>query len=515
MSSESTYAGAYQKEELIEHCTYSTLFVGKKGDARQAVLVRHWLTAHAVTLREQTRMQTEVAALRAVRHPHLLPVLEVSATDQGIFLVSAWAPGGVLSTRLARHIAEPFPLDEALLLITQVGQALAVLHQQGIVHGNLNPHAIFFDTPGHAYLGECRLAGILACIPDYQPALDEGTPRCWYMAPEQFSGVSDASTDQYALGCLAYQLLSGRVPFAGSARATLRQKHLQDLPRPLSERHPALPAYLDQVVLKALAKQPAERYPDTQAFLDALGQSRRDALSAQKTGEQPVLDAVWTGAPGAQELPGTSYTQETPGADGKKVPTSSLPRQSGGTRSRPALPSPSWRGRLVLASAALIVLALFSLAGRGLVFPGAHTRQTTGQPTTTASQLAQTSTPGTGQTAAAVHGSPTLALDPTPFPGASPTATSVRVVPLLDCVMPAGGTAVAEFGYQNPNASAVTIPPGAQNMLTPANANGSAPTSFAPGFHHRVFQVSFFKHGSVSWSLNGMTVVAKSNSPQC
>lgn len=184
MSSELMYANTYQIEEIIEHSTYSTLFVGKKGDVRQAILVRHWLTAHTATLEEQERIQAEVAALRAVRHPHLLPVKEVCITGQGIFLVNADTPAGVLSTHLARHFARPLPLEEALSLITRLGQALAALHQQGIIHGNLSPHAIFFTRSGHAFLGECRLPGILSCIPDYQPALDEGTPWCWYMAPE-------------------------------------------------------------------------------------------------------------------------------------------------------------------------------------------------------------------------------------------------------------------------------------------------------------------------------------------
>lgn len=518
MPFELMYASAYQKEEIIEHSTYSTLFVGKKGGTRQTVLVRHWLTAHAATPEEQARIQTEVAARRAVRHPHLLPVLEASMTEQGIFLVSADAPAGVLSTRLAQHFAEPLPLDEALSLITQVGQALAALHQQGIVHGNLSPHAIFFATQRHASLGECRLPGILACIPDYQPALDEGTPRCWYMAPEQFAGVYDASTDQYALGCLAYQLLTGRVPFAGSARATLRQKHLQDQPRPLSERNPALPAYLEDVVLKALAKQPTERYPSVQAFLDALEQPSRAAIAAQETGEQPVLDTAWTGSSARTQEPAGAHraraTRGTERSDRRNIPLARLRRLVAG-RQRPFLLSPRWRGRWVLASAILLVLMLVLLTGRWLFFPGTHTRQMVGQPTANVSLLTPALTPSPGQATAPAQRSPTPVVDPTPFPTVTPSPSARAVVPILDCVMPTGGTVVAEFGYQNPNASAMSIPPGGKNMLSPSSANGSQPTSFAPGSHHRVFQVAFFKRGTATWSLDGSTVTANSNSPQC
>jgi len=500
MSSELTYASAYQREELIEQCMYSTLFVGKKGDARQAVLVRHWPTAQAATPEEQARIQAEVTALRAVRHPHLLPVLEVALSHQGIFLVSARTPGGVLSTRLARRFAQPLPLDEALLLITQVGQALAVLHQQGIVHGNLSPHAIFFDTPGHAYLGECRLPGILACIPDYQPALDEGTPQCWYMAPEQFSGLSDVSTDQYALGCLAYQLLSGRVPFAGSARATFCQKHLQDQPRALSEHNPAVPANLEAVVLQSLAKQPAERYPGVQAFLDALGLPQREAMARQATGAQPVLETTWTASlPAGQEPPAV---QHTPEARGKQ-------------KQGPTLTSPRWRGRWVLAGLVFIVLVSIFLSGRGVFFAGTHAGQSSGRPTRSATLPTADLTPGSGQTPVTEQQSPTVASIPSPLPTATPSPLTQTIVPLLDCVRLAGGSVIAEFGYQNPNAFAVRISSGSQNTLTPASANGTQPTSFAPGLHHRVFQVSFFKHGTATWELDGATVMAKSSSPQC
>jgi hypothetical protein len=514
MSSELMYASGYQREELIEQCMYSTLFGGRKGDARQAVLVRHWPTAQAATPEEQARIQTEVAALRAVRHPSLLPVLEVSLTDQGIFLVSARTPGGVLSTHLARRFARPFPLDEALLLITQVGQALAALHQQGIVHSNLSPHAIFLDTPGHACLGECRLPGIMACVPDYQPALDEGTPQCWYMAPEQFSGISDASTDQYALGCLAYQLLSGRVPFAGSARATLHQKHLQDQPRALSAHNPAVPAYLEAVVLKAIAKLPAERYPDVQAFLDALGQPQREAIAEQETGEQPVLETTWTGSLAAvQELQTAPYPPDGRGAQ-KQGPATRL-RQiiTGGQRS--TLLSSGWRGRWALAGIAFIVLLSIFLSSRGVFFAGTSSRQISGRPTVHASLPTADLTSGHRQTPVGLQQSPTAGGAPSPVPTVTPSPVAQAVVPLLDCVKMAGGSVIAEFGYQNPNAFAVLIPSGRQNTLTPVSANGAQPTSFAPGLHHRVFQVSFFKHGTATWFLDGVAVIAKTSSPQC
>lgn len=130
---------------------------------------------------------------------------------------------------------------QQLSIIVQVGQALAALHQHGLCHGNLMPQAVFFSEPDLVFLGEFRLPAVLACLPSYQPALEEGMPLCWYLAPEQFSGRFHAATDQYALGCLAYHLLTGRLPFSGSARATLLQRHLQEQPCALREHNPDLP----------------------------------------------------------------------------------------------------------------------------------------------------------------------------------------------------------------------------------------------------------------------------------
>src|SRR5260370_31049984 len=103
------------------------------------------------------------------------------------------------------------------------------------------------------------------------------------MAPERVHGGASAESDQYALGCLAYLLFTGQVPFAGSARATLLQKHQRDQPKPLAELNPAIPAPIETALFKALAKQPTARYRSVQAFLEALEDPHRAAIANQDT----------------------------------------------------------------------------------------------------------------------------------------------------------------------------------------------------------------------------------------
>lgn len=304
-------AGAYQIEKTVDRSTYSVLCMGRQAHTEQEVRLRLWPSAHVTSSEEQQRIQAEVAAIQAIQHPHILPILEVRAVEQGVFLVSASAPGGSLHTQLNRHFLKPLPLTEALLIVQQVGQALHALHKQGITHGNLTPLAVFFNEPDHVLLGEFHLRSIPQSIQGYQPLLDENIPRCWYMAPEQFSGHLDAQTDQYALGCLAYALLTGRVPFAGSSRAMLWQKHRHDKPRSLVALNADVPATVEVVIFKALAKSPTERYGSVQAFLHEW--ERAVSLSARA----PVVE---TGK-AAEDVP-AGEMEKSPVIEAEKLPVS-------------------------------------------------------------------------------------------------------------------------------------------------------------------------------------------------
>ena len=270
MVSRTLFEEAYRREGIMDCSASSVLCHGRNNKTGAPVLVRHWLSARDLPEDAIQALHSEVAAWQACQHTHLLPFLDGFANEQGLYLVSASPSGGTLATRLAQHFLTVLPFDEALRIILQTGQALQALHQHGLSHGNLTPQAVFFDAAGQVCLGEGRLRSVLHCLPSNRPGLEESIPLCWYMAPEQFAGGWNALTDQYALGCLAYHVLTGRVPFTGSARATLRQKHEREQPAALRERHPSLPLSVESAVLKALAKQPEERHHSVQAFLDAL-----------------------------------------------------------------------------------------------------------------------------------------------------------------------------------------------------------------------------------------------------
>ncbi|MBV9229634.1 MAG: protein kinase [Chloroflexi bacterium] len=268
MSKEQVLRGNYNVMAVLAHGPHSVLYHGKARNAEQAeVAIKVWPTARVTTKGQRERVRQEIQALVDLKHPHILPIVAFAIEDLGISITRKYAPEGSLQTRLMRNSLKPLPFSEALTIIKQVGEALYAAHQQNITHGDLTPYNILFTAQDNAVLSDFQVPGILAAIENYT---GEAAPLRWYMAPEQFLGTISAQSDQYALGCLAYQLFTGRVPFTGIARFTLQQKHTVEAPAALTTLNPTLPPRIERAVLKALAKDPTERYPDVQAFLEVL-----------------------------------------------------------------------------------------------------------------------------------------------------------------------------------------------------------------------------------------------------
>ncbi|HEY7294200.1 MAG TPA: serine/threonine-protein kinase [Dehalococcoidia bacterium] len=243
------------------------------------------------------RFATEAAALAALRHPNILPVIDYGEIDGRAYLVSPVPPTGTLRQELGR----PQPLDQVTTLLAPVAAALDAAHQRGVVHGNLKPRNILIGANGAPVLDDFGLARLLE--PDGQgpggAAL--GTPA--YMAPEQVQGqLVDGRADQYALGIIAYQLLTGSVPFSGSNPETVAWMHVREpLPAP-SSRNPALAGPVEQVLLVALAREPSGRFPSCGAFVSALGRAMRATPGAPPETSATLVNTAGVAA-GTDEPP--------------------------------------------------------------------------------------------------------------------------------------------------------------------------------------------------------------------
>lgn len=255
---------------------------------------------------ERVLFYQAVERLKTLRHPFIVPVLDAGLRERIPYVVMPYLPGGSLAGRLSAAGARPLPVENALAILTHVGSALHYAHQQGITHSDLKPANVLFDAGGSALLADFSLP----CSRPQKSQYGAATGDPFYMSPEQFRGISSPASDQYALGCIAYQLVSGRPPFAASDFIALGFKHMSEAPFPPSQLNILLPRAIERVILKAMAKQPGERFSDIAAFLSALGIDPR-AFVQSSSGASPHVSAFQP----APEIAGGRFHDEEDAED--------------------------------------------------------------------------------------------------------------------------------------------------------------------------------------------------------
>ncbi len=223
------------------------------------------------------RFIAESRAAASVDDPHIIPVYEADEADGVLFIAMRFVAGGDLRRVLERE--GPLAPDRAAAFISPVASALDAAHAAGLVHRDVKPANILVDArqgrPDHAYLSDFGVSkGAMPSVSLTGTGQYLGTPD--YSAPEQIDGLAvDGRADQYALACVAYQLLTGTAPFERDRGMAVLLAHLSAPPPSLSSRRPDLTAAADQVLARAMAKVPEKRYGSCQDFADAL----REALA--------------------------------------------------------------------------------------------------------------------------------------------------------------------------------------------------------------------------------------------
>jgi serine/threonine protein kinase len=204
-------------------------------------------------------------AVKQLKYTHIIPVLDCGIEQKQPYIVSAYLPSGSLRLRLDRLSSQILDLQEALPIIFQVGRALRYAHQHNVLHGNIKPENVFFDVYDRALLGDfCVLDSIDVT------KLDKSDPHATcYLAPEQLSGTLNEKSDQYALACLAYELITGHRPSSAQNFPPMRTKQNTQQAVPFSDL-PHLPEQAEEVLLKAMAKEPSERYANISIFIRSL-----------------------------------------------------------------------------------------------------------------------------------------------------------------------------------------------------------------------------------------------------
>ncbi len=252
------------------------------------------------------RFRREAQAAASLQHPNVVSVFDRGAFDGTYYIAMEYLQGRTLK-RLIRDDA-PLETSRAIDLTIQMLKAARFAHRRGVIHRDLKPHNVIVDDNDHVKVTDFGIARAGASDMTETGSI-MGTAQ--YLSPEQAQGHAvSAPSDLYSVGIVLYEMLTGRVPFDGESPVSIALKHVSEAPVPPSQFNPEIPSALEQVVLWALNKQPADRPADADEFILALEQVR-EALAApagEVTASMRAISAGGSLIPAA-EFPHTSIMQ--------------------------------------------------------------------------------------------------------------------------------------------------------------------------------------------------------------
>lgn len=265
----SALAGRYRVERELGAGGMALVFLAhdQKHDRRVAIKV---LKPELGAALGAERFFSEIKVTANLQHPNLLPLFDSGDADGLLYYVMPYVEGETLRARLDR---EPqLPLDEVRALVTSMANALDYAHAHGVVHRDLKPENVLVQAgqPVIADFGIALAVSNAGGSRVTETGLSLGTPH--YMSPEQAAGdrAVDARSDQYALGALAYEMITGEPPHTGATAQVIIARLMTETPRDIRTIRPPIPESVNTAVQRALAKSPADRFTSCVAFARAL-----------------------------------------------------------------------------------------------------------------------------------------------------------------------------------------------------------------------------------------------------
>jgi hypothetical protein len=253
--------GPYQLIEVIRHGGMATVYKAYQPSLDRVVAVK--VADHHHDRQLVARFQAEARIVAQLQHPNILQVYDYGEHDGRLYLVSPYVEQGATLA----DVRTPLAFDPALQLTRQLLLALEYAHARGVVHRDIKPSNVLLPAPAWPLLADFGIAKLLDGAGADVTAAGQVIGTAAYMAPEQAAGeLVDARTDLYAVGVLLYELVTGQVPFGASPRGTVLARHATAPPPAARGVNPALPAAIEPVLQRALAKRPEERYQSAGAM---------------------------------------------------------------------------------------------------------------------------------------------------------------------------------------------------------------------------------------------------------
>ncbi|HVF40399.1 MAG TPA: protein kinase [Gemmatimonadaceae bacterium] len=268
----STLADRYRVTQLIGQGGMATVYLADD--------IRHSRTVAVKVMRPELtegvgseRFLREINTSARLNHPHILPLLDSGRADELLFDVMPFIDGESLRHRLKRD--GRLPVDDAIRIVTEIADGLGYAHRAGIIHRDIKPENILLSS-GHAVITDFGIARALDQAGDSNltgTGMVTGTP--YYMSPEQWDSAPgiDGRSDQYALGCMAYEMLIGQRPFVAPTNMALMLQHLTSPVPSVRVEREEVPEHVDAAIATAMAKTPTDRFTTSDEFAAALRSS--------------------------------------------------------------------------------------------------------------------------------------------------------------------------------------------------------------------------------------------------
>src|SRR6266852_1151939 len=302
--------GNYWLISLLGQGGYAEVYLGQHVRFKQQAAIKV-LHTH-LSSQEVEHFLHEAETIAALAHPAIVRVFDFDVQDGVPFLVMDYAPNGSLRRRYPKGSMVPLP--QIITYVKQVAAALQYAHEQKFIHRDVKPENMLLGRQQEVLLSDFGLAALAHSSASLSTKEAVGTLP--YMAPEQIEGHPRAASDQYALGVVVYEWLCGQRPFEGSMTEVM-VRHLTMPPPPLHEKVATIPLGIEQIVLRALAKDPKQRFASVRDFALALEQAGQLAsghtvlLPSEQPSPSPTTAATYSTvavSPGQLGDP----TEETP-----------------------------------------------------------------------------------------------------------------------------------------------------------------------------------------------------------
>lgn len=228
------------------------------------------------------RFLREIETVANLTHPHILPLHDSGEANGFLFYVMPYVKGESLAARLAKE--KQLPVEDAVRITREIADALAYAHEEGVIHRDVKPANVMLEA-GHAVLADFGVAHAVAEAKAERitrTGISLGTPA--YMSPEQAAGDRnvDGRSDQYALGCVLFEMLAGHPPFTGAQVEGVVRQHLTERPPSVKQLRPSVAEDVVKVVNRALAKSPADRFRTAGEMAAALALTTSPAGGVQR-----------------------------------------------------------------------------------------------------------------------------------------------------------------------------------------------------------------------------------------